>query len=55
MTTWTNQLDFGDNLSVLREHIPDDSVDLIYLAPPFNSNATYNVLFKERDDHLHKC
>ena len=46
--TWTNQLYFGDNLSVLREHIPDESVDLIYLDPPFNSNATYNVLFKER-------
>ena len=48
MTDWTNQLYFGDNLSVLREHIPDESVDLIYLDPPFNSNATYNVLFKER-------
>ena len=46
--TWTNQLYFGDNLSVLREHIPSESVDLIYLDPPFNSNATYNVLFKER-------
>ncbi len=44
----TNQLYFGDNLSVLRNHIPDESVDLIYLDPPFNSNATYNVLFKER-------
>ncbi len=48
MSDWTNQLYFGDNLSVLREHIPDESVDLIYLDPPFNSNATYNVLFKER-------
>ena len=48
MTTWTNQLYFGDNLSVLREHIPDESVDLIYLDPPFNSDADYNVLFKER-------
>ena len=48
MSDWTNQLYFGDNLSVLREHIPDASVDLIYLDPPFNSNATYNVLFKER-------
>jgi len=46
--TWTNQLYFGDNLSVLREHIPDESVDLIYLDPPSNSNATCNVLFKER-------
>ena len=48
MTDWTNQLYFGDNLSVLREHIPDESVDLIYLDPPFNSNATYNVLFQEK-------
>lgn len=42
-----NRLYFGDNLDVLRRHIKDDSVDLIYLDPPFNSNATYNVLFKE--------
>ena len=48
MTDWTNQLFFGDNLSVLREHIADESVDLIYLDPPFNSNATYNVLFEEK-------
>lgn len=39
---------FGDNLNILREHIPDESVDLIYLNPPFNSQATYNVLFKEK-------
>ncbi|PIW26243.1 MAG: site-specific DNA-methyltransferase [Rhodospirillales bacterium CG15_BIG_FIL_POST_REV_8_21_14_020_66_15] len=37
---------YGDNLRVLREEIKDESVDLIYLDPPFNSNATYNVLFK---------
>ena len=43
-----NQLYFGDNLSILREHVADASVDLIYLDPPFNSNATYNVLFRER-------
>lgn len=43
----TNTLYYGDNLKILREYIPDDSVDLIYLDPPFNSNATYNVLFKE--------
>ena len=43
-----NRLYFGDNLSILREHIADASVDLIYLDPPFNSNATYNVLFRER-------
>ncbi len=43
-----NTLYYGDNLAILREHIPDESVDLIYLDPPFNSNASYNVLFKER-------
>lgn len=43
-----NTLYYGDNLQVLREHIPDESVDLVYLDPPFNSNASYNVLFKER-------
>ncbi|MDO8578423.1 MAG: site-specific DNA-methyltransferase [Dehalococcoidales bacterium] len=43
----TNVLYYGDNLKILREHIPDESVDLIYLDPPFNSNANYNVLFKE--------
>ena len=42
----TNHLYYGDNLSVLRDHIADASVDLIYLDPPFNSNASYNVLFK---------
>ena len=41
-----NHLHFGDNLRVLRESIADASVDLIYLDPPFNSNASYNVLFK---------
>ncbi len=41
-----NRLYYGDNLDVLREQIPDESVDLIYLDPPFNSNANYNVLFK---------
>ena len=51
MTPWTNQLYFGNNLSILRNHIHDESLDLIYLDPPFNSNATYNVLFKERSGH----
>lgn len=37
-----------DNLDVLRRYIADESVDLVYLDPPFNSNATYNVLFAER-------
>lgn len=41
-----NHLYYGDNLEVLRAHIKDESVDLIYLDPPFNSNATYNVLFR---------
>ena len=38
---------FGDNLEILREKIPDEIFDLIYLDPPFNSNRNYNVLFKE--------
>ena len=42
----TNRLYYGDNLEVLREHVDDASVDLIYLDPPFNSNASYNVLFR---------
>jgi len=46
---WKNKLFFGDNLAILREHIPDESVDLIYLDPPFNSKATYNVLFSEKN------
>ena len=41
-----NKLYFGDNLTGLREHVADETVDLVYLDPPFNSNATYNVLFK---------
>ena len=48
MTESTNKLYFGDNLNILRENVADESVDLIYLDPPFNSNATYNVLFRER-------
>ncbi len=42
-----NTLFYGDNLAILREYIADESVDLIYLDPPFNSRRTYNVLFKE--------
>jgi DNA modification methylase len=41
-----NKLYFGDNLDVLREKVKDESVDLIYLDPPFNSDANYNVLFR---------
>ncbi len=44
-----NQLFYGDNLDVLREHVPDASVDLIYLDPPFNSNRAYNVIFAGHD------
>ena len=42
----TNHLYYGDNLIVLRDKIASDSVDLVYLDPPFNSNADYNALFK---------
>ena len=43
-----NTLYYGDNLAVLRDHVPNESVDLVYLDPPFNSNASYNVLFREK-------
>jgi DNA modification methylase len=42
----TNTLFFGDNLDILREHLADESIDLIYLDPPFNSKRDYNLLFK---------
>lgn len=44
-----NILYYGDNLDVLRRHIKDESIDLIYLDPPFKSNQDYNVLFAEQD------
>jgi 16S rRNA G966 N2-methylase RsmD len=44
-----NTLYYGDNLDVLRHHVSDESVDLVYLNPPFNSNASYNVLFAAQD------
>ncbi|HYG30341.1 MAG TPA: DNA methyltransferase [Allosphingosinicella sp.] len=44
----TNKLFYGDNLDVLRNEIASESVDLVYLDPPFNSNANYNILFKDR-------
>ena len=46
-----NKLFFGDNLEILedRTRFPDASVDLIYLDPPFNSNADYNTLFRHAD------
>ncbi|MDR1853353.1 MAG: hypothetical protein LBR05_00400, partial [Azoarcus sp.] len=46
MTSSGKCLYFGDNLHILREHIADESVDLIYLDPPFNSKRDYNLLFK---------
>jgi adenine specific DNA methylase Mod len=42
-----NTLFYGDNLPILREYIPTESVDLVYLDPPFNSNRSYSVLFRE--------
>jgi site-specific DNA-methyltransferase (adenine-specific) len=44
-----NVLYYGDNLDILRRYVKDESVDLIYLDPPFKSNQNYNVLFKEQD------
>ncbi len=43
----TNVLYFGDNLEILRKYIPGNSIDLIYLDPPFNSKKDYNILLKE--------
>ncbi len=42
-----NLLYYGDNLPILRDHVPTATIDLVYLDPPFNSNRSYNVLFKE--------
>ncbi|MFM7294614.1 MAG: hypothetical protein ACKO1K_07350 [Burkholderiales bacterium] len=47
----TKQLFFGDNLQILRDHVRDESVDLIYLDPPFNSKRDYNLLFKTPKGH----
>ncbi len=44
-----NLLYYGDNLQILRDHIKDETVDLIYLDPPFKSNRNYNVLFAEQN------
>jgi len=46
-----NTLFYGDNLPILREYIDDESIDLIYLDPPFNSSRSYNVLFKDETGH----
>ncbi len=45
---WKNRLFFGDNLEIMRKDLADESVDLVYLDPPFNSAASYNVLFEEK-------
>ncbi|MGO8757015.1 MAG: hypothetical protein ACLQG3_02720 [Terracidiphilus sp.] len=49
MSTEKNHLYYGDNLDVLRRYVKDESVDLVYLDPPFNSRQDYNVLFAEKD------
>jgi len=43
----TDLLYYGDNLDILRRYIPDESVDLVCLDPPFNSSRDYNVIFKD--------
>lgn len=48
-SAWRSQLYYGDNLDVLRRYVADESVDLVYLDPPFNSRQDYNVLFAEKD------
>lgn len=49
VTPHKNQLYYGDNYEVLQRYIKDESVDLVYLDPPFNSRQDYNVLFAEKD------
>ena len=49
MSTEKNKLYYGDNFEVLQRYVKDDSVDLVYLDPPFNSRQDYNVLFAEKD------
>src|ERR1035437_8306934 len=44
-----NTLYYGDNLDILRRYVKDETVDLVYLDPPFKSNQDYNVLFAEQD------
>jgi len=44
-----NVLYFGDNLDIMRRYLPEESVDLVYADPPFNSSQNYNVLFQEKD------
>ena len=49
MSDLKNKLYYGDNLEVLARYVKDESVDLVYLDPPFNSRQDYNVLFAEKD------
>jgi site-specific DNA-methyltransferase (adenine-specific) len=44
-----NVLYYGDNLEILRRYIENESVDLVYLDPPFKSDQDYNILFAERN------
>lgn len=44
-----NRLYYGDNLDVLKRHVADESIDLVYLDPPFQSGRDYNILFEEQD------
>lgn len=46
-----NTLFFSDNLDILHEHIRSESVDLVFLDPPFNSNVNYNILYKSPKGH----
>ena len=47
---------YGDNLDILRRYVKDESVDLVYLDPPFNSAQNYNAFFQEKKDELRgKC
>jgi DNA modification methylase len=48
MDGWRDQLFYGDNLDILRRHLDDNFIDLVYLDPPFNSSRSYNVLFRHR-------
>ena len=51
MSSSPNALYYGDNLDVMRQYIADESVDLVYLDPPFKSNQDYNLLFGDQDGH----
>ena len=54
MINYSNQLYYGDNLDVLRHKIPDESVDLCYIDPPFNSNRTYFQIYNRINENLEK-